>query len=44
MFADIACQDFMCQNGGVCVERDEREIVCLCPEGFIGSVCENSKL
>lgn len=38
-----ACWKHPCQNGGSCVQRDDR-IACQCSEGWHGEMCQISKL
>uniref|UniRef100_A0A8R1I6E0 EGF-like domain-containing protein n=1 Tax=Caenorhabditis japonica TaxID=281687 RepID=A0A8R1I6E0_CAEJA len=34
------CQEFECQNGGICMHTSNRTPVCQCRKGFIGKRCE----
>ena len=36
------CQSNPCQNSGTCVD-DRNMFMCLCPDGFVGPVCENGE-
>ncbi|CAD5115314.1 DgyrCDS4302 [Dimorphilus gyrociliatus] len=37
------CKEYICQNGGTCIEDRPRMIAkCLCPELFTGEKCENA--
>ena len=37
------CFEIECFNGGICKHHDDGSGECLCPEGFFGEFCEDSK-
>ena len=39
----VECEQ-ACSNGGKCVPDGHGGTKCLCPEGYIGTQCEQSKL
>lgn len=39
---DSPCAPSPCQNGGSCYPNDGHTFICECPEGFVGTSCQNS--
>ncbi|XP_059109118.1 lactadherin isoform X2 [Peromyscus eremicus] len=37
------CDSSLCLNGGTCLMGQDNDIYCLCPEGFTGSVCNETE-
>ncbi|XP_036041296.1 lactadherin isoform X2 [Onychomys torridus] len=37
------CDSSLCLNGGTCLMGQDNDIYCLCPEGFEGSVCNETE-
>lgn len=42
--SDRVCDMVSCANGGVCFANRADGYICLCPLGFRGALCEESKL